>query len=370
MLDFIRMIAASIVVFGILVFIHEMGHYLAARYCKIKVDVFSIGFGSAIKGWYDKLGTEWRLSVFPLGGYVRLHGFEKPDDPEELAKIVSDRAFYEKSVLQKMLVVSMGPIFNFLLAILLYAFIFAFVGAPKSTPDVVSVQAGSPAAEAGIKAGDHILKIDGKNVVSLEQLQKVILGHSETALSLGIQREGKEENISIQPKLIKENGHEIARIGVAFSAVSGYGEPVSIYKVIPMAVQQTWETTENVLSGIGQILTGKRSASELGGTIRIVQMSGQVASYGFVSLLSFMASLSVNLGLLNLLPIPALDGGRLVFYAVEGILGRSIPDRIRDVYLQIGISLILFLFLLSTYNDLKGIGVFGWVYKTFASISH
>ncbi|QCE33648.1 RIP metalloprotease RseP [Acetobacteraceae bacterium] len=368
MFEFLRMIVASVAVFAILVFVHEMGHYLAARYCKIKVDVFSIGFGTALKGWYDKSGTEWRLSAFPLGGYVRLHGFEKPDTSEEAEKLVPGSAFFEKSVFQRMLVVSMGPIFNFILAIILFSIIFSCSGKFEARPDVGSILPNSPAASSGLKVGDHLLRVAGTPVTSVEQIQKFIISHSDQAISFEVKRGEEKQNILITPKVDKENGQNVARIGVAFT--SARGNPVPIYKAVPLAVEETWNQSAHILSSLWEIVTGQRSTAELGGTIRIVQMSGEVASYGLVSLLSFMALLSINLGLLNLLPVPALDGGRLVFYAIEGIIRRPIPDRVRDIYLQIGIALILLLFILSTYNDLRGIGVFSWFYKIFVSITH
>lgn len=362
--DLLRTIIAYVLILGILVFIHELGHYLAARWRGVKVETFSIGFGPALRRWYDKSGTEWRLSAIPLGGYVKPHGFEGPDDAtdEQKAAWIPGRTFHDKPVGSRALVIVMGPVFNFLFAIVAFTLLFATVGKPELRNDISQVVAGSAAEKAGVKTGDVITRIGSLSIAGPEDVMGTVASHPNDTTTLGIRRNGTDLTLPVTIGAVKGGSHATGVLGVGFAVSPGH--PVSPVKAAVMGVQETWTMSVRTLQGVWQILSGQRSPKELGGTIRIAQMSGQVASYGMASIVSFMALLSINLGLINLFPIPVLDGGRLIFYAVEAIKGRPVSRRVQEVSMQVGMALIGALFLFSTVNDLTNIGLFHWMFHT------
>ena len=362
--EFLRSGLAFVVVLGVLVFVHELGHYLAARWRGVFVEAFSIGFGSAIASWSDRLGTVWKLCWLPLGGYVKLHGQEREEDvtPEERARWQVGRTFHEKSVLSRAIIVAAGPIANFLLAMVLFSGLFMVAGRPVTLPEVGEVVAGSAAARAGLQAGDRIETIGGAvfGVVAIdnfEDIQRIVSAHPGETLDVrlrrgeqqldvpvltGTQQDGKTGMLGIRGGKV-----EFARLSIAGSIVAG--------------ITQTWDVTAQTFAGVSQMLTGARGTEDLGGPLRIAQLSGQVAQLGIASLVSFIAVLSVNLGLINLFPIPILDGGHLVFYLVEALRGRPLPPRAQAAGYRAGLALLAALFVFATWNDLTHLGIFRWV---------
>jgi regulator of sigma E protease len=363
--NLIRTPLAAVFVLSVLVFIHELGHYLAARWRGVHVDVFSIGFGPPIVTWHDKVGTEWRICWLLLGGFVKPHGFEGPEEatPEMRARWLPGRTFHDKPVLSRAIVIAAGPVFNFLLAILLLTGVFAVAGRPvdashlRDLPPVVGeVVAGSPAAKAGLQPQDRIEQLDGQPVSSFDALQKLVQARPGKVVTLHVER--NKTALDLQATVGSEGGQ--GRLGVS-SAATVVNEKLSLPAAFVAGVRTTWRMTEMTALGLWQMVTGHVAASEVGGPLRIAQMSGQFAAAGFTSLLSFMAILSVNLGLINLVPLPILDGGRLLFYAVEAVLGRPIPRRIQEAGFRAGLALIACLFLFVTANDVAQLDLLGWV---------
>jgi len=360
---FARSVAAFVVVLGVLVFVHELGHYLAARWRGVYVEAFSIGFGRAIASWTDRLGTVWKLAWLPLGGYVKLHGQERPEDVADdvRARWQPGRTFHEKSVLSRAIVVAAGPVANFLLAAVLFAGLFGVVGRPASLPDPVigDVVADGAAAKAGLRAGDRIEAIDGATVSKFEDIKRIVSARPDRELSVLILRDGQEQMVSVTA-IGRDGGqgHREGQIGVRGSAEFIRLNPA---QAVMAGVAQTWDITAQTVAGLGQMLSGARTTDELGGPLRIAQLSGQVAQLGLASLISFIAVLSVNLGLINLFPIPILDGGHLLFYLVEAVRGRPLPPRAQEYGYRAGFAVLACLFVFATWNDLTHLGLFRWV---------
>ena len=356
--DAARTIVSFLVVLGVLVFIHEMGHYLAARWRGIHVEAFSIGFGTPFARWTDRVGTEWRLCWLPLGGYVKLHGQERPEDVTAEVRDAwqSGRTFHEKTVLSRAIVVAAGPVANFLLAAVLFSVMFGVQGEPGE-PVVQSVIAGSAADSAGIHPGDRIVEIDSRKIDNFEDIQRIISVSPGKPLQVEILRAGASETLAVVPTSVDDGGG--GKIGLL--GVGGALRPVGPVRAVVDGVSHVWSVAVQTLQGVWQIITGQRGASGLGGPLKIAQLSGQVAQNGIGSLVLFIALLSVNLGLINLFPIPILDGGHLVFYAVEAIRGRPLPPRAQEYGFRAGLALIACLFVFVTWNDLTSFGLFRWV---------
>lgn len=360
--DFIRSIAAFVVVLGVLVFVHELGHYLAARWRGVHVEAFSIGFGRSIASWTDRLGTVWKLAWLPLGGYVKLHGQERPEDVADdvRARWLPGRTFHEKSVLSRAIVVAAGPVANFLLAAVLFAALFGTVGRPVSVPVIGEVVAEGAAAKAGLRSGDRVEAIDGATVSRFEDIQRIVSANPDRELSLRILRDGQEQTVVVLA------GGRDAGAGRRVGLLGVRGGGTEFTKLNPLqavaaGVAQTWDVTAQTVAGLGQMLSGARTTEELGGPLRIAQLSGQVAQLGVASLVSFIAVLSVNLGLINLFPIPILDGGHLLFYFAEAVRGRPLPPRAQEYGYRAGVAVLACLFVFATWNDLTHLGLFRWV---------
>ena len=356
--DAVRTIVSFVVVLGVLVFIHEMGHYLAARWRGIHVEAFSIGFGQPIARWTDRVGTEWRLCWLPLGGYVKLHGQERPQDvPDEVrAGWIAGRTFHEKGVGSRAIVVAAGPVANFVLAAVLSSVIFSIQGEPGE-PVVQAVVPDSAAAAAGLQPGDRIAQIDTKKINGFEDIVHVVSTSPGKPLSVIVLRAGALKTIPVTPASMDDGGGgHIGQLGI-----TGALRSVGSLRAVQDGVVHTWSVAVQTLVGVGEIITGQRGTAGLGGPLKIAQLSGQVAEHGIVSLVSFIALLSVNLGLINLFPIPILDGGHLVFYAMEAIRGRPLPARAQEYGFRAGLALIACIFLFVTWNDLTSFGLFRWV---------
>jgi len=357
-----RSAAAFVVVLGVLVFVHELGHYLAARWRGVHVEAFSIGFGRAIASWTDRQGTVWKLAWLPLGGYVKLHGQERPEDvaDEVRARWLPGRTFHEKSVLSRAIVVAAGPVANFLLAAVLFASLFGTVGRPISVPVIGEVVADGAAAKAGLRAGDRVQAIDGVGVARFEDIQRIVSANPDHELSLRVLRDGQEQTIAVLAG--GRDAGQGRRVGLL--GVRGGGTEftkLNPVQAVAAGVEQTWDVTAQTVAGLSQMLSGARTTEELGGPLRIAQLSGQVAQLGVASLVSFIAVLSVNLGLINLFPIPILDGGHLLFYLVEAVRGRPLPPRAQEYGYRAGFALLACLFVFATWNDLTHLGLFRWV---------
>ena len=365
MLDFlpsvVRTPLAFAIVLGILVFIHELGHYLAARWRGVHVEAFSIGFGRALASWTDRRGTVWKLCWLPLGGYVKLHGQEQPEDvsDEVRAGWMGGKTFHEKGVGSRAIVVAAGPIANFLLAAVLFAVLFVVAGRPTTLPVVGDVVAGSPAEVAGLRAGDRIDMINQTPISRFEQIQAIVSSHPGQKLSLQVTRNGLSQMIDATPESRGSGISAIGVLGVKGGTVTY--DRLSVPAAIVGGVVQTWDVATQTLVGVWQMITAQRGTDDLGGPLRIAQLSGQVAQLGFVSLISFIGVLSVNLGLINLFPIPVLDGGHLVFYTLEALRGRPLPPRAQEYGFRAGFALLVGLFVFATWNDLSHFGLFRWV---------
>ncbi len=357
---------AFALVLGVLVFIHELGHYLAARWRGVHVEIFSIGFGPPLLRWHDRVGTEWRLCALPLGGYVKPHGFEGPEEAaaETRAAWQPGRTFHDKPVGSRALVIVAGPVFNFLLAIVLFWGLFAVAGRPSMAPVatmppvVGELVAHAAAAAAGLRPGDRIEGIDGAQTATIAEVQKRIGAAPGRPVTLRLLRDGHELTLPVTVGRAG-GGARQGVIGVMFMAPPA--TPLSPGRALVAAAQETWQVTVQTLGGIWQMITGRQSADQLGGPLRIAQLSGQVAQLGVASMVGFIALLSINLGLINLFPIPILDGGRLLFYALEAVRGRPVPRRVQEYGFRAGFALIACLFLFVTFNDLSHLGLFQWV---------
>ncbi|MBP9691807.1 MAG: RIP metalloprotease RseP [Alphaproteobacteria bacterium] len=350
-----------LVVLSILVFVHELGHYLVARYNGVGVDVFSIGFGPEIFGWNDKVGTRWKVSWFPLGGYVKMVGdadAASTPDYEGLEKMNTDmrsRSLFYKSVWQRIAVSAAGPLSNYAFAIVLFSILFATVGQRYTVPIIQGIQEGSAAATAGFQVGDHIKAINGQPVERFEDMQMIVQDHPGDSLQIVLDRKGHILTLSVVPTLseIKDHFGHVHKVGLmgVKGAEAGYIlRPwwSAWWYATEEAISLSWQT----LKAFGQIIIGAKSTDGLGGPLRIAQMSGEIAQSGMVALIWFMALLSVNLGLINLLPVPMLDGGHLLFYILEILKGKPISEKAQEWGFRIGFGLIVGLMLLSTWNDL------------------
>ncbi|MCC0016387.1 MAG: RIP metalloprotease RseP [Rhodobiaceae bacterium] len=359
-------------VLTIVVFFHELGHFLVARWCGVKVDAFSIGFGPELFGWNDKHGTRWRVAALPLGGYVRFHGDDNPAsaaDSEALAAMGEEErkvSFHGKPLAQRAAIVAAGPIANFILAIVIFTGLFSIVGQYVTPARVDTVQAGSAAERAGIMVGDLVVSIDGHHVESFADLQRIVSGSAGKDLMIALDRGGERVEVTATPDLreIEDrfgNAHSVGILGI--SRQTDEADVTLVTYSLPEAawrgVKETWFVIDRTLSFIGGMVTGRDDASQLGGPIRIAQISGDVAQVGFGALISLTAILSVSIGLLNLFPIPMLDGGHLLFYAVEAVRGRPLSERVMEMSFRIGLALVLMLMLFATWNDLTNLKVLG-----------
>ncbi|GAB4394836.1 MAG: RIP metalloprotease RseP [Kiloniellaceae bacterium] len=343
-----------------LVFVHELGHYLVARWNGVRVEVFSIGFGPEIFGWNDKAGTRWKFSLIPLGGYVKMFGDANAasmpsDETPEMSAAERAEAFPHKRLGQRAAIVSAGPIANFLFAIAILAGLFGIVGQPF-TPAVVGAVVPDSAAEAGgFQVGDKIVAIDGTSVARFEELQRNVALRPEETLTFTVLRDGAEIDLVATPQReLVTNGlgepQEIGRLGLQGGRpeYTRHGPLDAIWQ----ATRETFGIIDQTFTALGQIIRGDRGTDELGGPIRIAQMSGQAAELGITPLIYFAAMLSINLGLINLFPVPMLDGGHLMFYAIEAVRGRPLGERAQEYGFRIGLALVLTLMVVVTWNDL------------------
>ena len=355
-----------LVVLTLVVFIHEMGHYLVGRWCGIRILTFSVGFGPEIFGFNDRHGTRWRLSAIPLGGYVKFLGDENAASVPDVSQMqgMSDderaRSFAGANVWKRVATVAAGPIANFILAIVIFAVMFSLYGKPVSDPVVAQVQPGSAAQEAGIEPGDVIIAVDGQPVATFEELRRYVSPRPEVPVTMTVRRDGGTVEIPLVPRrsVIEDqfgNKMEVGLIGVVTDAAAGNFRRVDLnpLEAVGEGVSSSWYIVSRTVGYITNIFRGREKPDQLGGPIRVAQMSGQMATLGIGALLQLTAVLSVSIGFLNLLPIPILDGGHLVFYAIEILRGKPVGERSQEIAFKIGLSLILMLMIFATWNDVS-----------------
>ena len=354
-----------LVVLTILVFVHELGHYWIARRKGVKVEVFSIGFGPELFGWTAKSGTRWKVSALPLGGYVKMYGdmdaTSRPDDEKFAAMTPEQRAvaFPMKPLAARAWIVAGGPLANFLFAFLLLIGLFLFEGQTRTPALITGVVEGSAAETAGLQVGDRIVSVNGEAIERFEELQRFIQLNLERPIELLVERDGQTLPIAAQPRIVEIEDPSGCPMRIARLGIAAEGQELVEFgplEAVGVAASETWGIARDTLAGIWQIVTGERSTDELGGPVRIAELSGTVAKFGLVSMIWFIAVISVNLGLINLFPVPVLDGGHLLFYAIEGVRGRPLGERAQEYGFKIGIALVLSLMIFATINDLVRIG--------------
>jgi regulator of sigma E protease len=348
---------------GPLVFFHELGHYLVARWFKVPAEAFSIGFGREIFGWTDRQGTRWKVGWLPLGGYVRFVGDMSPaSEPVEASSIPPElraRAFQLRPLYQRFLIVLAGPVANFLLAILIFTSFFALVGTPRNNV-VGAISPNTAAAAAGLQAGDKILSVAGRDTPTFDAIFNTVAVRPSEVVPITIDRAGSVQQLTVKlgTAIIEDaSGQEFERGLLGIAPTTEVANPVSIFAAVPLAVGYTARLTRAIVDGLVQLVRGKVSPKQLGGPIKIAQVAGQGASLGALPFVELLALLSINLGFINLLPVPMLDGGHLFFYAVEAVQRRPVSARAMEWAFRGGLAAILALLIFTTVNDLSGLGL-------------
>jgi regulator of sigma E protease len=356
-------------VLTVVVFIHELGHFLVGRWCGVGVTAFSIGFGPELIGWNDRQGTRWKISAIPLGGYVKfagdVNGASVPD-AETLARMTpAERAvsFHHQPVAKRAAIVAAGPAANFLLAILVFAGITYVSGRYILAPRIESVQAESAAARAGFEAGDLVQSINGRPISSFADMQRIISSSAGDVLSIVVERQGQPLTLQATPD-VRETETPFGKQRIGLLGLQGSRDPEDVKRVtygpvesLGIGVYETWYVVERTFDYIGKLIIGRESADQLSGPLRIAQVSGQVATMGGIAaLISLVAVLSVSIGLINLFPIPLLDGGHLLFYGIEAARGRPLSDRAQEIGFRIGLAIVMMLMLFATWNDIIHLG--------------
>ena len=363
--DVLHYLVPFLFVLSLVVFFHELGHFLVARWCGVRILVFSIGFGPELLGFYDRHGTRWKIAAIPLGGYVKFFGDDNAASTPDRARLASmdaaERAqsFMFQPVVKRAAIVVAGPMANFLLAIVIFAGIFMLYGMQTMSARVDEVQPGSPAAAAGFEPGDLVLAINGQKIDSFADMQRIVADSAGEPLQITVDRKGAQVALTATPVLHQEkdifgNVQRIGLLGIRRSPAPGdvKYQRVSPPRAVLLGVQETWFVVDKTLTYIGRVIIGREAANQLGGPIRIAQMSGQVASISFVALIHLAAVLSVSIGLLNLFPIPLLDGGHLLFYSIEAARGRPLSERAQEVGFRIGFAIVIMLMIFATFNDI------------------
>ncbi|PSJ39901.1 RIP metalloprotease RseP [Sphingomonas deserti] len=362
---FLWTILSFLLVIGPLIFVHELGHYFVGRWFGVKAEVFSIGFGREIAGWTDRRGTRWKVAWLPLGGYVRFAGDMNPasqPSPEWLALPPEERAqtFQAKAVWQRFLIVAAGPVTNFICAILIFTGFLMAYGEPRSSPVVAAVEPGSGAQAAGILPGDRITGIGGHKVTTFEDIARQVVLHPGETLKVEFVREGRAQEVmaTAQAKVERDKfGNEFRRGLLGVRPGERVIAPLGLSDGFVGAVRLTGQVVGTTIEGLGQIITGKRSVKELGGPLKIAKFSGEQASLGLLAFIWFVAVISINLGFINLLPIPMLDGGHLLLYLIEGVRRKPLKPEAQEWAFRTGLAALLALMIFVTVNDLASFGL-------------
>jgi regulator of sigma E protease len=356
-------------VLTVVVFVHEMGHFLVGRWCGVGVRAFSIGFGRELVGFDDRHGTRWKLSAIPLGGYVKfvgdMNGASVPDEASLARMSPAERAisFHHQSLAKRAAIVAAGPVANFILAVAIFAGVTYLQGRQILVPRIDAVQAGSPAEAAGFRDGDLILSIDGRRIDSFADMQRVVSASAGERLLFRVDRGGAEIQIPAVP-MVRETDTPFGKQRIGLLGLQGSRDPgdvkfvrYGVFDSIGAGASETWYVVERTFGYLGKLVIGRESADQLSGPIRIAQVSGQVATLGGMSaLIGLVAVLSVSIGLINLFPIPLLDGGHLLFYGIEAVRGRPLSDRAQEIGFRIGLALVVMLMLFATWNDIVHLG--------------
>jgi regulator of sigma E protease len=352
-------------VLSVVVFFHELGHFLVGRWCGVRILVFSIGFGPELAGFNDRRGTRWKISAIPLGGYVKFFGDENVASASDGAQLATMDAkeksvsFIGQPVLKRSAIVVAGPMANFLLAIAIFAIVFMVYGKPTQSPETMtarvdSVVSDSPAAAAGFQPGDVVTSIDGQSVGNFADMQRIVSESAGVPLAVSVERGGHQIVLTATPKIEKDIfGNRIGRLGIQ-GTTSGDTkfEPVSPPQAVWMGVQETWAVIDGTLQYLGGVVVGHRSPDQLSGPIGIARVVGKAATISFSMVVHITAVISVSIGLLNLFPIPLLDGGHLLFYAIEAVRGRPLSERAQEFGFRIGLAIVLMLMIFATFNDI------------------
>ena len=382
-----------VLVLSVLIFIHEMGHFLAARWAGVKVEVFSIGFGGELYGFDDRYGTRWRVSAIPLGGYVKMFGegdvITGIDDTEDRPMTDEEKkvSFHHKPLSKRTAIVAAGPAANFLFAVILFAFMSAVLGLPKPYAVIGEVMNDSAAEESGFEVGDEVMAINGEPIQWFEELSQIVAVNANNSLIFSVNRDGSAISIKATPRTVSmrefseklgveedesdddvKSGNDIQAARSTDDENSSRGllgvrpHPDFVEQIrkdpltsMWVGVKQTYIISERILGVVGEMLSGERSSKELGGVISIAQYSGEAVQNGAITILTFMAALSINLGLINLFPVPMLDGGHLVYYIFEALRGRPLSQQIQEYGFRFGMILVLMLMIFATWNDLERI---------------
>lgn len=374
LLSVVQYVVPFLAVLTAIVYVHELGHYWVGRWNGVQVETFSIGFGPELFGWTNRHGTRWKISALPLGGYVKFYGDASAasNPAEALAQMTPEergRSLHGKSILQRSAVVAAGPVANFVFAIMVYAVLFMSFGQPFTPPVVGQVVDGSAAAAAGLRTGDRILRIDGTAIQRFEELRTIVMVNADTPLRVELERDGRPMELIVTParKDVPDglgNVHKMGQLGI------GGGRPEFIHldplSAVWQGVRETGSVITTNLTYIKRLITGAESGDQISGPIGIAKITGDVAALSLLALVSLMATLSVAIGFINLFPIPMLDGGHLLFYALEAIRGRPLGERAQEVGFRIGLTFVLTLFLFATWNDLGRNGVIKFVAGLFS----
>jgi len=360
-------IFAFLLVLGPMIVIHELGHYLVGRLFKVKVDVFSVGFGKELAGFTDRRGTRWKLSAMPLGGYVQFAGdWNAISMPDKAMAGLDEReraaTFHAKPLWQRALIVAAGPVTNLLFAVLVFAAFAMVYGKLVAAPVVSALAPESPAAAAGLKPGDRIVAIDGEPIASFDEIRERVIPYPGETVSLLIERQESRftRDVRIAPRVERDTFGNESRLGmIGIIATDLDAVQVGPIEAVALGFRQSWGVIRMMVTGIGQILSGDRSVRELGGPIRIAKYSGEQFSLGWNAFIGFVALISINLAFINLLPIPGLDGGHLAFYAAEAVRRKPLTIRSQEWAFRTGIAFVLALMVFVTINDLVSLPVFG-----------
>jgi regulator of sigma E protease len=350
-----------------LIFIHELGHYFAGRWFGVKADTFSIGFGREIFGWTDRRGTRWKVGWLPLGGYVKFAGDMNPasqPSDEWMSLPAEERAktFQSKKLWQRFIIVAAGPATNFLFAIIAFMIIFASIGYPSNPASISAVLPGSPAAAAGFQPGDRITSADGGRIDTFSDLHLYVMLRPDQEMLFDVQRDGRDIQLraTVRAETRRDQFGNAARIGVLGVRPGGTTDftPLPVHHLPGAAIRATVDTVETMVTALGQVVIGRRSLEELGGPLKIAEVSGQQASLGWLPFFLLMTGVSINLGFINLLPIPLLDGGHLLFYMIEGVRRKPMKPEAQEWAFRTGLAMLLALMIFVTFNDLASFGLF------------
>ena len=366
--DFITWIGlgapAFLFVITVVVFFHELGHFAMARAFGVAVQAFSIGFGRELVGWTDRKGTRWKICLLPLGGYVKFLGdadaSSRPDNEavQQLNSNARDGVLHLKPLYQRALVVAAGPLANFVLAIVIFATVALIQGKPSDSAVVGVVTKGSAAEAAGLEPGDRIQSVNGTPVVTFIEVQRIIRASGERSVRLDVARGDRVLEVNATPKATETTDALGKKQTLYLLGIANGREPVGAFEAVRSGAGQTWFIVDHTLRYLGQMLTGHAAADQLSGPLGIAKVSGDMAALGFIALMELAGLISVSIGLLNLFPIPVLDGGHLLYYACEAVLGRPLGERAQEVGFRLGLALVLSLMLLATFNDLVRFNLF------------